>query len=77
MVSKREVERIIEQQPPDERFADPGDELDHLGRLQGADDAGQHAEHTGLGAGGKKAGRRRIREEIAVGWVRLPAAFSA
>ena len=59
-------ERVEEQQPADERLADPGRELDRLVRLQRADDARQHAEHAALGARRRELGRRRLREEAAV-----------
>ena len=62
-------EAVIEQQPADQRLADPGDELQHLHRLQRTDDAGERAENAGLGAGRQQAFRRRLGEEVAIGRV--------
>ena len=42
-------ERIVGQQPSDQRQADAHDELDRLGRLDRAQYAGQYAKYTGLG----------------------------
>src|SRR3954451_12801860 len=51
-------ERVEEQQPADQRLADPEQQLDRLARLQRADDAGQHAEHAALRAARCELGRR-------------------
>src|SRR4029077_18646669 len=59
-------ERVEEQQPADERVADPGRKLDRLVRLQRADDARQHPQHAALGARRRELWRRRLREEAAV-----------
>ena len=59
-------ERVEEEQPADERFADPGRELDRLVRLQRADDPREDAEHAAFGARRRELGRRRLREEAAV-----------
>ena len=64
-------ERVEEQQPADERVADPERELQRLGRLDRADHARQHAEHAALGAARGELGRRRLREEAAVARARL------
>ena len=48
------------------RLADAEQQLERLGRLQRAHDAGQHAEHAALGARRRQLGRRRLREEAAV-----------
>ena len=60
------LERVEEEQPADQRVADPERELQRLVRLERADDAGQHAEHAALGAARRELGRRRLREEAAV-----------
>src|SRR4051794_36532341 len=59
-------ERVEDEQPPDQRVADPERELQRLIRLQRADDAGQDAEDSTLGARRRKLGRRRGGEETAV-----------
>ena len=60
------LQRVEQQQPADQRVADPDDQLDDLVGLERADDPGQHAEHAALGAGRHQARRRRLREEAAV-----------
>ena len=55
---------------PDERLAEAEQELDRLERLDAADDAGQHTEHTGLGAARGELGRRGLRHHVAVGRAR-------
>src|SRR6185503_13859976 len=60
------AERVVDEKPPDEWLADPEDHLDGFGRLDRADDAGQHAEHAGFGATRQQPGRRRLRMEAAV-----------
>src|SRR5579884_3116546 len=59
-------ERVEEEQPADQRLADPERQLERLVRLQRADDARQHAEHAALGARRRQLRRRRLREEAAV-----------
>ena len=44
----------------------PRIKLQRLGRLDGADDPGQHAEHAGLGAARHEPGRRRLGVQAAV-----------
>src|SRR5438874_4717910 len=56
-------ERLEVHHASDERRALPEDQLDRLERLHAADEAGQHTEHAGLGAGWDGAGRGRLREE--------------
>src|SRR3982751_6702006 len=65
-LGERLLERVEEQQPADERVADPRRELERLIRLDRADDPGQDAEHAALGARRRQLGRRRLREEAAV-----------
>ena len=65
-------QRVVEQQAADQRFADAGDQLDHLHRLQRADDAGQRADDAGLGAGRHQSGRRRLGEQVAIGGMEPP-----
>jgi hypothetical protein len=62
----RSVQRVIEQQTTNQRFADTGDELDHFHCLQAADHAWQHAKHARFCASGDSSRRRRFREEIAI-----------
>src|SRR3954470_8840511 len=42
------LQRVVREQPADERIAEVEDELDRLHRLDRADDAGKDAEHAGL-----------------------------
>ena len=63
---ERGVERVEEDQPADRRLADVEQQLQGLVRLQRAHDAGQHAEHSALGARRRELGRGRLREEAAV-----------
>ena len=44
----------------------PSEQLDRLGRLDGADHAGQHAQHAALGAARHQAGRRRLGVQAAI-----------
>src|SRR5216684_3067300 len=60
------VERVIDHQPPDQRVADPGDDLDRLVDLDGPDRGAEHAEDSALGARGHHARRRRFRVQAAV-----------
>ncbi len=60
------VERIDEQQPPHERLAGSEQQLERLGSLPGADDAGQRPEHAALGARRNLALGRRLGEDAAV-----------
>ncbi len=60
------AERVDEQQAADERLADAEDELDDLGGLDDADEAGKDAEHAAFGAAGDEARRRRLGVEAAV-----------
>ena len=57
--------RVIDQQLSGETFAEPGDFLDDLGRLQRADDTGDGAENAHLRAIGDEARRRRFWEDAA------------
>jgi len=52
---------IVSEQAPDERLACTGDDLEGLGRLQRTEHAGQHAQHSRLGAVGDH-GVRGLRE---------------
>ena len=60
------AQRVDQQQAADQRLADAEDQLDDLGRLDDADEAGQNAEHATLRAGGNEPGRRRLRVEAAI-----------
>ena len=59
-------ERVVNQEPSHERLADAHDELDRFGRLNRADDAGQHAQDPSLGAARHQSGRRRLGIEAAI-----------
>src|SRR5919202_5292374 len=59
-------ERVEQEQPADERLADPERELERLARLQRADDPREDAEHAALGARRRELRRRRRGEESAV-----------
>ena len=59
-------QRVVDQEPADQRLADAGDQLDRLGRLDDADDARQHAEHAAFGAARHEPGRRRLRIQAAI-----------
>ena len=50
---------VDRQDATDERLADAHEQLDDLERLDAADDAGQHTEHTGFGAAGGQFERGR------------------
>jgi hypothetical protein len=60
------LQGIEEQEPADQRLAGADDELQRLGGLDGAHDAGQHAEHAAFGAARDEARRRRFRIEAAI-----------
>ncbi len=62
------VERIHQQQAPDERLAFAENELDGLRRLDDADQAGQNSQHSALGATRHKARRRRLGIQAAITW---------
>ena len=59
-------QRVVDQEPADQRLAGAEDQLDRLGRLDRADDAGQHAEHAAFGAARHQSGRRRLGIQAAV-----------
>src|SRR6476620_7882143 len=59
-------QRVEEEQPPDQRLADPEAELQRLARLERADDARQDTEHAALCAAGRELRGRRLREQTAV-----------
>ena len=60
-----------------QRLADAEDQLHRLGRLNRADDAGQHAEHAALGAARHEAWRRRLGIQAAVAGPSLVAKTEA
>src|ERR1017187_8823256 len=60
------VERVEQQQSPDERTALADGELQNFRRLDAADNAGQHAEHPAFRAAWHHAGRRRFGIKTAV-----------
>src|SRR5687768_10179715 len=51
------LQRVVGHEPADEGLAQVEEQLDGLHGLDGADDARQHAEHTGLGAARRELGR--------------------
>ena len=57
---------VVEEQPADERLADAEQDLQRLGRLDGADDAGQDPEDTALGAARHGSGWGRLGVEAAI-----------
>ena len=59
--SERAAERVITGELAERHAADSENELERLHRLQGADDAGQHAQHAGLLTGRHAARRRHLR----------------
>src|SRR5262245_17893084 len=63
---ERRSERVEEQEPPGEGVASVEDQLERLVRLDRADDSGEHAEDTALGAARRELRRRRLREEAPV-----------
>src|SRR6266511_2463970 len=65
-VLERQLQRVVDEQPPDQRVADAGDELDRLVGLDRADRGAEHAEHAALGAGGNHARRGRLGVQAAV-----------
>src|SRR6266542_982924 len=65
-VLEGQLQRVVDEQPPDQRVADAGDELDRLVGLDRADRGAEHAEHAALGAGGNHAGRGRLGVQAAV-----------
>ena len=59
-------EGVDEEEAPHERLAPAQDELDRLGRLHDADEAGQDPEYAALRAGGHQARGRWLRVQAAV-----------
>ena len=57
--ARQRVEGVEGHKATPQRFAQPEDELDGLEGLDAAHDAGQHAEHAGLGARRGEFGGRR------------------
>ncbi|VXB94536.1 hypothetical protein PSCLAVI8L_220047 [Pseudoclavibacter sp. 8L] len=60
-------ERLDDEEPAEQHLADPGDELDRLGRHHRAHDAAERAEHTRLGTRRHRALRWRLGEHVAQG----------
>ena len=61
-----EAERVVQQEPTDQRLAAPEDEFHRLGRLEDADESREHAEHPGLGARRHQVRGRRLGIEAAI-----------
>src|SRR5207302_3643629 len=60
------LQSVIQEITPDKRLADPEEQLDRLGRLDGSDDARQHAENARLRARRRELRRWRLGEQAAV-----------
>ncbi len=58
--------RVVDQETTDERFADPEDQLQGLGGLDGADHARQNTEHAAFSAARHQTGGRRLGVQTAV-----------
>ena len=65
-LAELQIERVKQQQPPDERPAPAEDQLDGLERLDRAHDSRQHAQHASLGATRHHPRRRRLGIEAPV-----------
>ena len=65
-LAEAHLQRVVDHEAADQRLADAEDDLHRLGRLDHADDAGQHAEHAALGAARDQPRRRRLGIEAAV-----------
>src|SRR5215204_2845053 len=65
-LAEAHVQRVVQEEPSDERLADPEYELGRLCGLDGADGARQDAENSALGAGRDEAGRGWLGVEAAV-----------
>ena len=59
-------QRVVDQEAANQRLANSGDQLDGFGRLDHADDAGQHAQDATLGAARHEPGRRRLGIQAAI-----------
>ncbi len=59
------AQRVEDEQPAEQRLAQPGDELDRLGRHERADLSAQRAEHAGLVARLHGRGVGRLGEDVA------------
>src|SRR5688572_7243907 len=65
---KAHAQRVVEEEPSDERFADPEYELGRLCGLNSPDGARKDAKHAALSAAGDEAGRGRLGVEATVAW---------
>ena len=65
-LGERAVEGVVDEQPAHQRVADVEQDLDGLGGLEQAHDAGHDAEHARDRAAGRQLGRRRRGVEAAV-----------
>src|SRR4029453_10437292 len=65
-LTEAHAERIVGQEPSDERVTDAEEDLHRLGRLHHTDYAWEHAQDPGLASGGDEARRRRRGIEAAV-----------
>ena len=61
------LEGVVGEQAAHQGVAEAQQQLDGLDGLDRPDDAGQHAEHAGLGAAGGHLGRRRLGDHVPVG----------
>src|SRR6266540_3002154 len=65
-VLEGQLQRVVDEQPSDQRVTDPRDELDRLVGLDRADGGAEHPEHAALGARRHHAGRGRLGVQAAV-----------
>jgi hypothetical protein len=60
------AQRVDQQQASDQRLAFAENQLDHFGGLHHADQPGQNAQHSALGAGRNQSRRRRLGIQAAI-----------
>src|SRR3954470_19618972 len=65
-LAKTHLQRVVDQEPSDQRVAGAKNQLDGFRRLDRSDDPGQYTEHAGFGATRHEAVRRRLRMQAAV-----------
>ena len=65
-LAEAHLQRVVQEQPADERLAGSENQLDRFGGLDDADDARQDAQHAALGAARHQSRRRRLRVQAAI-----------
>ena len=55
-LAETHLQGVVQKQPSDERLSGAEDQLDRFGRLDDADHAGQHAQHSPFGAARDQSG---------------------